>query len=284
MAEQDRFELYCHVGLGKTGTTYLQYEFFPKLKGVKYIQRTQYKKFGRIIARTHYSKYFVSREFDRQFEREVPRIAEKYPSAGIIIVLRRNDSWIASQYRRHVKNGGQHSFQEFLDLKHDQGLWKQKDVYFYPKLLMLKDLFTKKPLVLFHDELKKEPFSFFDKIADYLGVTYDKRKINVNPKHKSYNDKQLRYIRSVSSGIFRPERRKTRNRLHRWIQFRSRWLLCRLFLLLGQILPEKFVDNTPVIEQELLEEVREFYAHDWEKCKEFAGEHSYISQGATDPE
>lgn len=275
MKEQN-FELYCHVGLGKTGTTYLQYKFFPKLREVKYIQRTKYKNLDRILEKPRYSKYFVSREFDRQFEREVLKIAKSYPFAGIIIVLRRNDSWIASQYRRHVKNGGQHSFCEFLDLKNDKGLWKQKDVCFHPKLLMLKELFDKKPLVLFHDELKKYPFAFFDKIADYIGASYEKRKIDINPKHKSYNDKQLRYIRSVSPRVLRKERRKTRNKLHKWLDFRSRWLVCHLLLLVGKMIPEKYVTKDPVIKKEELDEVREFYADDWQKCKEFARKHSYF--------
>jgi len=275
--KEQQFELYCHVGLGKTGTTYLQYKFFPKLKGVRYIQRTQYRNLDRILQKPQHTKYFVSREFDRQFEREVTKIAQSYPFAGIIIVLRRNDSWIASQYKRHVKNGGQHSFREFLDLKNDHGLWKQKDVYFYPKLQMLKEMFHKKPLVLFHDELKKAPFAFFDKIADYIGASYEKKKIDINPKHKSYNDKQLRYIRSVSSRLLRKERRKIRNNFHKWLDFRSRWLICHFLLLIGRLMPEKFVTKIPVISPADLNEVKDFYAEDWQQCKEFARKHSYFS-------
>ena len=29
-------EVFFHVGLGKTATTYLQYQFFPKLRGIHY--------------------------------------------------------------------------------------------------------------------------------------------------------------------------------------------------------------------------------------------------------
>jgi len=42
-------EVYFHVGLGKTASTYLQYQLFPKLKGIKYFQRSSYKRYHKII-------------------------------------------------------------------------------------------------------------------------------------------------------------------------------------------------------------------------------------------
>ena len=268
------FELYCHVGLGKTASTYLQYRFFPKLKGVHYIQRTRYGRFGRIIESTNHSKYFVSREFDRQYEREVNKIAEKYPHARIIIVLRRNDSWIASQYRRYVKNGGYQPFHRFLDLEDDQGLWKQKDVYFYPKLRMLRELFEHKPLVLFHDELKQDPYAFFDRIAGYMGATYDRSRIEINPSHKSYSEKQLKIVRKIARRLFPREWKGSRNKLVHYIRFRSRWLLLHLFLYAAEVMPRSWAGGRPLIPSEELAKVRDFYAEDWEQCKAFAEKYS----------
>ena len=266
--EQQRngLELYCHVGLGKTASTYLQYRFFPKLKGIYYIQRTKYRKFSGIIEFTNYSKYLVSREFDRQFEREVRKIAEKYPDARIIIVLRRNDSWIASQYRRYVKNGGTQPFENFLDLENDQGLWKQKDVYFYPKLELVKELFPHPPLVLLHDELKKDPYAFFDRIAQYTGTTYDRNSIVINPSHKSYSTKQLKILQRVASVLFPREWKGSRKRWKHYIRFRSRWLLLHLVLYVAALLPESLAGRDPLISPDQLERVQEFFKEDWDKC------------------
>lgn len=274
MQQHERsFELYCHVGLGKTASTYLQYRFFPKLKGVYYIQRTKYRRFDRIIESTAHSKYFVSREFDRQFEREVRKIAGRYPEARIIIVLRRNDSWIASQYRRYVKNGGSQPFERFLDLDHDRGLWKQEDVFFHPRLQLVRELFNNKPLILFHDQLKKDPYAFFDRIAGYMGATYDRDRIVTHPSHKSYSEKQLKILQRVARRLFPREWKGSRNRTVHYIRFRSRWLLLHLVLYAARIMPGRWAGDQPLIPQEQLARVRDFYARDWEKCQEFAREH-----------
>jgi len=274
-AKRKDFDLFCHVGLGKTASTYLQYKFLPKLKGIRYIQRTRYHRFDRIIARTKHTKYLVSREFDRQFEREVKKIAEKFPGAHIIIVLRRNDGWIASQYRRYVKNGGIEPFENFVDLENDQGLWKQKDMYFYNRLRMVKDSFRSWPLVLFHDELKQDAFGFFDKLARYMGVGYERNRIDVNPSHKSYSDKQLKILRHFNRRVFGKDFKGSQNRILHYIRFRTRWLFNHLILYIASLLPERYAGTEPLISAGRLERIRKHCASDWKRCQEFAKAYSY---------
>ncbi|RLD17565.1 MAG: hypothetical protein DRI36_03430, partial [Caldiserica bacterium] len=98
-------EVYFHVGLGKTGSKYLQFVFFPKLKGIYYIHFSKYKKSKEIIKRKNFKKFLVSREFDRQFEDEINWFSKDFPDAKPIMVLRRHDSWILSQFKRFIKNG-----------------------------------------------------------------------------------------------------------------------------------------------------------------------------------
>ena len=110
-------EIYFHVGLAKTATTFLQYKVFPNFKNIHYLQRTHYKHFRKSIEQAKADKIFISNEFDRQLEKEADNFSSYYPQAKPIIVLRRHDSWIASQYRRAVKNGNTNSFYEFIDLE-----------------------------------------------------------------------------------------------------------------------------------------------------------------------
>lgn len=273
--KEKSFQLFFHAGLGKTASTYLQYRFFPVLEGIHYIQRTKYRNFDRILERTHSKKYLVSREFDRQFQREMKKIAQKYPHTYVILVLRRHDSWIASQYRRYVKNGGLKPFHRFLDLEKDQGVWQQKDLYFYPKLELIRELFTNPPLILFHDELKKDPGSFFGKIASYTGTTYDKSRISYHPSHKSYSEKQLKIVQNVSKRIFSKDFKGSENRLIHYIRFRSRWLFLHLLLYAASFFPERSDGSDPLIPVDQLKAVRSFYNSDWKKCREFAEAYSY---------
>ena len=264
-------EIFFHVGLGKTASTYLQYKVFPKFKGVYYIQRTRYRKSHAIINKTNYDKYLVSREFDRQLEREVSRFAASFPDAKPIIILRQQDSWIASQYRRFVKNGRPFSFTAFIDIEQDTGVWKKEELFFMKKIRVLEKYFKEKPLVLFHDDLKKDPWLFIDGIADYIGATYDKKDISLNPSHKSYNIKQLIILRKLSRMIGLKRIKVTNNRFLKWLAYRYRWLLCHLVLYVAYLIPYKVKDDDVLIPPEELEKIRNYYADDWQACLDYAG-------------
>ena len=110
----DSSEIYFHVGTGKTGSTFLQARIFPLLNGIYYIPTNRYHKIFQEIEKSSSTKILVSREFDQQLEREVKCFSKKYPNTTPIIVFRRHDSYIASQYRRFVKNGFTGNFQAFF--------------------------------------------------------------------------------------------------------------------------------------------------------------------------
>lgn len=275
MNQKKKPEIYFHVGLGKTASTYLQYKLFPKLKGIHYIQRTRYNDYPSIIEKHSDDKFLISREFDRQFIRETGKMAEYDPDARIIVVLRRNDSWIASQYRRYVKNGGFKSFDAFLDLENNRGYWEREEVLFYPKLKFLEDHFNHKPLILFHDELKSNPWKFFQRIAEYTGTTYDKNQVSVRPSHKSYNTKQLLIIRNLSKKLFKKDKVEGKTKLQHYIKFRSRWLLCHLILYGAKIIPSNIEQREEIIPKSSMEKVKSYYAEDWQQCLDFAREKSY---------
>ena len=107
--------IYFHVGTSKTGTTFLQHRVFPKFKNIYYIRAARYRRVFKIINNTNFKKYLASKEFDQQLEREVKIFSDEYPQAQPIIVFRRHDKYIASQYRRFVKNGFTGNFIDFFD-------------------------------------------------------------------------------------------------------------------------------------------------------------------------
>lgn len=273
-------EIFFHVGLGKTASTYLQYKVFPKLKGVYYIQRTRYKRYKEIISKTEHDKYFISNEFDRQLEREVKKFSQSFPEGKVIIVLRRNDSWIASQYRRHVKNGRAFLFEEFFDLENDSGFWKKEDLYIFPKIQVIEKYLHHKPLVLFHDDLKNHPHDFISLITHFIGATYDPNKIKLDPKHTSYNEKQLKAIRKFSKLFFKQERKTYKNIILKKIQEKRRWL-CYLVMYSALLIPDSWMGKEKLIPQNQLDKVRDFYADDWGKCLNMRGNIPATSKRST---
>ena len=134
----DSSEIYFHVGTGKTGSTFLQTRIFPLLNEIYYIPTNRYHKIFQEIEKSSSTKILISREFDQQLEREVKCFSEKHPNTTPIIVFRRHDSYIASQYRRFVKNGFTGNFQAFFDLQNNEGYFKQSDLDYKSQVALLK--------------------------------------------------------------------------------------------------------------------------------------------------
>jgi hypothetical protein len=259
------------VGLGKTASTFLQSRFFPKLKGIHYVPSNIYRFYPSIVKKEKHRRYLFSREFDRQFYIETEKIAELSKDAHIIIILRRHDKWIASQYRRYVKNGGKQDFQKFIDLEKDNGAWKQKDLYFFPMLEFIKENFSKKPLVLFHEDLKKDSEKFLNKIATYLKADFSIDDINLKPKHQAYSDHQLRLVKKYSP-INKDKEIHYSHRVITFIVYRSKWLINHLVLYGAKLIPKS--KSETLVDLNHQKKVEEFYQEDWLKCIDFAQKYS----------
>ena len=265
-------ELFFHVGLAKTGSTYLQNKFFHKLNGIRYIHTSKFYKYESIIAESNEERLMFSREFDRQFFDETGKIAKLYPNAKVIMILRSNEKWIASQYRRYVKNGGSKDIKNFIDITDNKGVWKNEEALFFPKLEFLKKHFINQPLVLFYEEFKEDPHKVFQKIADYTGTEYIKEQISLKAKHKSYSEKQLLFVKNITQRLYKKDPDEFTKGEVSWLKYRSRWLVLHLALYFAKIFPIKY--KVKLINQDDLKAYKAFYKDDWERCKQFSKEYS----------
>lgn len=264
MAYAPTTKVFFHVGLGKTGTKFLQHSFFPRLPLILYIKPQRFKRYPKLAeilntTPTPPEKVLFSRELDQQFERVVREFARTFPDAGTIIVFRRHDEWILSQYKRHIKNGYNITFSEFFNLR-NTGLFKLRDLDFSGKVALLQELFTMPPLVLLYDELCTDPSKFLKKIAIYLGVPLP-GKYSLRRRHTSYSEKQLRFAYLASSVLnWRP----VDNVLIRYLYV---YPIRYGVLALGALLPGRLTASVKVLPpQEVLQEIREFFNEDWERC------------------
>ncbi|MCP4459364.1 MAG: hypothetical protein GY816_15285 [Cytophagales bacterium] len=270
MESEEKPEVYFHVGLGKVASSYLQQRVFPRLDGIKYISTHKYKKSISVIKKAKHKKYLVSREFDRQFEREVKWFSSHFPDTQVIIVLRRHDSWLASQYRRFVKNGRTLNFSEFFNLDESKSFWKHEHILFYWKLELIEKCFTKKPLVLFHDELKEDAWVFFNKISQYAGVSYDKVKVSLKPTHPSYSEKQLRVLRGFCRRYKKEPPKGYSNKLKHWLFYRPWWALFHLIMYAAAYFPVSWVPKEPIIQDDELKPIRVAFDDDWKRVQAYA--------------
>ena len=264
-------EVYIHVGLGKAASTFLQYNVFPKLKGIYYIQRTRFRKSVRIVYRGKHKKYLISGELDnRIIENYLKEMTPALSHARPIVILRRHDSWIASQYKRYVKNGYPYLFHEFIDMENNRGYWKKEELYFMDEIRILETYFDYKPLVLFYDDLKKDPRKFVDRLVRYIGAGYNPDKINFSPRHRSYNTKQLKAVFRVSKCVNIKRHRDYRIDIFNHIRRFFVNIIRYSTLFIGRLLPDSLFSEAPLIPQENLNVIREYYTDDWNECIEYA--------------
>ena len=261
--------IFFHVGLGKAASTYLQYAFFPKLGGIRYLQRTRFRQAPEWLAAQGPGRYLISREFDQQLERECrwfrDEVQARQRGEGPLtivplIVLRRQDSWFASQYRRHIKNGSPLSFRQFIDAERDEGLWKLSDGMYEPKLRFLEECFGNAPLVFYYEDLRRDPPHFLQDMARSLGAS-PPPSLRLDAVHTSYSEHQLLVMRAASRRLF--PRPIAHGRIS-WLARRARLLACYAVLYSARLLPASAGDPPPLILPDELARLREHYRADWQ--------------------
>ena len=274
-------EIYFHVGLAKTGSTFLQKNFFPYLKNIKYINTHDYVNCIDIINKTKYKSYLISREFDKQFEDEISKFISYFPDTKIIIVFRRHDQWIASQYKRAVKNGWHWDFKNYYNIN-NKGIWKNTDLTYMNKLKIIKKYSKSKPLILKFEELKKDPFNYLNKISNYTDSKYLKTQILLKNVHKSYSEKQLIFLKKFCK-IFKKTPPKyydyqeitldktisNTNRIKHWLFYRPWWLLFHLVMYTSLLIPKSLIVKNSLINKNDLAEIKNKFKEDWKKVFEY---------------
>jgi len=180
-------DIYFHVGLHKTGTTFLQRNVFPYLRGVDfYCNDLRPFIFGqRIVGKTLVSDESLSgvpylSNVDNRVEL-LDHIKSFYPDAKIIVFTRCNPFWVRSLYSTYVKDGFTFTYDEWLNNVFNTGFLNQKD-YVLEIKKRFKDVFVCSYAVFQNDN-----DTCIRSLCDFMGVTvpvYDKqivgRKLNRN--------------------------------------------------------------------------------------------------------
>jgi len=263
-------EIYFHIGLGKAASTFLQYQFFPNLEGIKYLQRGKYSKYKKHISNCIETKILISREMDNQLFDEVGKFFENYPHAKIIVVFRRHSAWLLSQYKRQVKNGFDKSFEAFIDVKSNNGYWKTEQAVFKKMIQFINEKSINDPLILDYALIKNSPKTFYDQIANYTNTNYNFDTLNKKTKHKSYNRKQLLLKRKLNKFLFNKNWEFSHSNFLNWIFRRIEMLLTYAVFLIASFIPDSFYNDQKLYDENYLNDIDSFYQNDWEYvCKFF---------------
>ena len=174
-----------HLGLPKTGTTFLQRKIFPAWRQVRYIGGLDSVR--NLVERADAPVVLVSDEslwFQRPdsgdpywteygdlgvVRASLARIAGVFPGARAIVSLRRHSTYILSLYKQYLHQGGRRTLEEFFSLEPGEGLLRAEYIEFRPFLEAVEAQFGR-PVLFLQGELRTSLAEVLGRIGAALGV------------------------------------------------------------------------------------------------------------------
>jgi len=194
--------LVIHIGLPRTGTTFLQKNVFPNIENVHFLHRgvpsnirniVSYKvlegKVNLVSDELYTINNFSSTNEVGPFV-VADRIYKIFPDAKIILVIREKEDWKRSLYNQYLKSKPSYiSFEEWeSDILFDFD-FKKYEIY-------LKKFF-KEVLVLHYEDMKKEQKRFIKDLCNFIGCKVPEHTTGVI--NKSLSKRQLKFMRRVKN-------------------------------------------------------------------------------------
>ena len=167
-----------HIGMHKTGTTFLQKVVFPNLNNTFYAHNNEffvpwkkqlYKKADNMLLSYEgfsgfpWNKFKEKNSWLKSFHLNIDQIRKFFPNAIIIIFFRKQGDLLLSIYKQYLQEGGELSINEFYG---NGKILEKKDLSIKSRLNYIKDCFDQ---VYF---LNYELFS--DEKLNYLDVFFRK--------------------------------------------------------------------------------------------------------------
>lgn len=264
--------LTLHIGIQKTGTTFIQNAIFPYWKGISYIPRDNLE----LLLRADDSKpMLLSREglsgqnwaHHNIREQSIERLAGLFPNAKIMLSFRQHSKYIVSSYSQYLQRGGYLKFNEYFNPKDDSGQMKLDDFRFALKISAVERFFGRTPFVFLQEELHGGGLSkLLKEMEKFIGGEAPNTE---DIKHKKYN-KSVKYHPAILLRFLNKHSRSELNPNGRLPLYSEN--LVRLKLdprSITQYLLQ-FAPGRAMIPAELSKYIDSSYADDWQFVKSIA--------------
>jgi hypothetical protein len=214
-----------HIGYFKTGTTWFQEVFFPKVTNIVFSNAANSSLDDNLIlARPYdYSTKTVTRHIDDLFPNEpfktlvlsrerlsghpftggfdskviADKLKSTYPNATIVIFIREQKNAIISTYKEYVKRGGIAPFEKWI-YTHERTIPSfQLDYFNYHKhIAYYFNLFGKSKIKVYaYEDFKNKPEVFLKSFSEELNLEIDLAQFDFTKKvNKGFSTKSLKLL------------------------------------------------------------------------------------------
>ena len=275
-------QIFFHVGLPKTASTFLQRNIFPKLEGIEFVKKHAFKHYHKKVRKSRAEKILFSTELNigkPRTDEKIQHFARSFPDATPIIVLRRHDQWIRSKYKQHIRKHGRLHFHQFFNL-HDTGKVKVSELCYMDKIRFLNEQFNNPAIVLFQEELLNDPWQLIDRLARLMGTTYSRKAIDTRRVKPSYSTRQLLVMRAFNERIRFKDPPEDQHKIVRHTRKKFHAFLLHSVAYLSYLWPKKWMKHSgELIPAGKLEAIRQYYETDWQQSIGYAHSQRRDSSG-----
>lgn len=199
--------LIIHIGLHKTGTTYLQYEYFNSLKDVIYMHGNQFfvpwkeqvskEKKMMLLSYEGFSGIAWNKESSwiESFEVNIAALKQFFPQAIILITFRKHGDLLLSMYKQYINEGNSCDLNEFYG---ETGVIKSDDLSFKTRINLLEEYFER-VYFLNYESFKAEGTNYYDNLfRKEFSLTRQNNQKHISKSNKSISGPKLELLRKIN--------------------------------------------------------------------------------------
>ncbi|MCF8361233.1 MAG: sulfotransferase [Prolixibacteraceae bacterium] len=258
---QSSSKIFFHLGLPKTASTFLQLKIFPRLPGIEYYKKHDFRKYKTLSAETGKS-YFFTCEKDDELADEFNNIKTRFPdNSYVILVFRPHYSWLVSKYKNYVRKFGHLSFDDFFSVDKPSHFEMSPD-YYSQIADLCKNKFNNRVLLLNFEELKQSPDKFLRKIYDFIGLEDEEVQYSNRVVKKAFSNRQVKILRSFNK-IHPYKRIHTKFKAINFVHYKYFHFMVHIVAFFARFIPVKTSD----LEEELKKdraEIENYFKADWD--------------------
>lgn len=189
-------KIFIHIGMHKTGTTFLQTLIFPKIPNINYqtkvdlttpVVEDKINLFSDENLDGGSYRLFASA---KQRNTILANLHNLFPSAKIILCIRNKDKWLQSAYKQYIVAYKSCSFEDYVHRL-------DPELYNTANLISIINRTFDDFYVCYFEELQKNPQKFVKGICDFIGVEVPQFENKV--VYKGITDWQVKFIRLFDS-------------------------------------------------------------------------------------